>query len=296
MGEPGADKRIGPGWAGVGADSGDLGGDRGAGIVMGNAIELDDLTLGYDGHPAVHHLHGTFADGSLTAIVGPNGSGKSTLLKGITGVLKPLGGRIEHAGCGVREMAYLPQIAEIDRSFPATVLDMVALGLWKKRGLLAAIRGEDRLALKQALQAVGLAGFENRAIDTLSGGQLQRALFARVLLQDARVILLDEPFTAIDERTVADLIGLVQRWHGEKRTVIAVLHDVDMVRQVFPQTLLLAREMIAWGPTGETLKAENLLKARQMTEAWDEHAPWHEVPGEDGHHRHRHEHQHGGVA
>ncbi|MEO5808166.1 zinc ABC transporter ATP-binding protein AztA [Devosia sp.] len=263
------------------------------------AISINDLTLGYDGHPAVHHLHGRFDAGSLTAIVGPNGSGKSTLLKGITGVLKPLGGAIEHAGFGVRDIAYLPQSAEIDRSFPATVSELVSLGFWKQRGPFAALRGVDRKALDQALQAVGLAGFERRPIDTLSGGQLQRALFARVLLQDAPIILLDEPFTAIDEKTVADLIALVQRWHGEQRTVIAVLHDVEMVRRVFPQTLLLAREPIAWGDTATTLRPENLLKARQMTEAWDANAPWHDI-GEDhvhgDHHHHGHHHHRGDAA
>jgi zinc/manganese transport system ATP-binding protein len=208
------------------------------------------------------------------------------LLKGITGALKPLGGRIEHAGFSVREIAYLPQIAEIDRTFPAVVSDLVSLGFWKNRGLFGAIRGVDRGALDEALQAVGLKGFEQRPIDTLSGGQLQRALFARVLLQDARIILLDEPFTAIDEKTVTDLIALVQHWHRQERTVIAVLHDIEMVRRVFPQTLLLAREPIAWGATGEALKAENLLKARCMIEAWDEHAPWHDSHGQHHHHGH----------
>jgi zinc/manganese transport system ATP-binding protein len=248
------------------------------------AIELRDLTLGYDGHPAVHHLDGTFSDGSLTAIVGPNGSGKSTLLKGITGMLKPLGGSIERGATRARQIAYLPQSAEIDRSFPATVADLVALGHWRSRGLWGAISGPDYAAAREALDAVGLRGFEDRALDTLSGGQAQRALFARVMLQDADVILLDEPFTAIDEKTTADLVGLVQRWHGEKRTVVAVLHDIDMVRQVFPQALLMAREPVAWGPTDDALRPENLLQARRMTEAWDEHAPWHDA------------HPHGHVA
>jgi len=243
------------------------------------AIQLRDLTLGYDGHPAVHHLEGTFADGSLTAIVGPNGSGKSTLLKGITGILKPLGGSIERGATPTRQIAYLPQSAEIDRSFPASVADMVALGHWHRRGLWGAISAPDYQAVRQALEAVGLAGFENRGLDTLSGGQAQRALFARVMLQDAEVILLDEPFTAIDEKTTADLVALVRRWHGEKRTVVAVLHDIDMVREVFPDALLMAREPVAWGPVGESLHPANLLKARRMTEAWDEHAPWHEPRG-----------------
>ena len=136
--------------------------------------------------------------------------------------------------------------------------------------------------MREALEAVGLRGFENRALHTLSGRQAQRALFARVMLQDAAVILLDEPFTAIDEKTTADLIALIQRWHGEKRTVVAVLHDIDMVRQVFPQALLMAREPVAWGDTATALAPENLLKARRMTEAWDEHAPRHEAHGQRG--------------
>ena len=238
-------------------------------------IHLRDLTLGYDGHPAVHHLDGSFEGGSLTAVIGPNGSGKSTLLKGITGALKPLGGAIEGGGRKRRKIAYLPQSVEIDRSFPSSVADLVALGHWGRRGLFAAIDSGDYSQIETVLETVGLRGFENRPIETLSGGQLQRALFARLMLQDADIILLDEPFTAIDERTVDDLIVLVQRWHAEQRTVIAVLHDTELVRDVFPLTLLMAREPVAWGDTSDVLKAENLLRARQMTEAWDEHAPWH---------------------
>jgi zinc/manganese transport system ATP-binding protein len=242
-------------------------------------ITISDLTLGYDGHPAVHHLDGQFAPGSMTAIVGPNGSGKSTLLKGLTGILRPLGGRVDRGTLGPHQIAYLPQSAEIDRSFPATVTDLVALGLWSRRGLFGKITSSDYDRIDAALAGVGLAGFETRPIDTLSGGQAQRALFARLLLQDADVIVLDEPFTAIDEKTVADLIALVRRWHDEDRTVIAVLHDIEMVRKVFPTTLLMAREPIAWGDTDEALSAENLLRARRMTEAWDEHAPWHDRAG-----------------
>jgi zinc/manganese transport system ATP-binding protein len=250
------------------------------------AIHLRDVTLGYDGHPAVHHLDGSFESGSLTAVVGPNGSGKSTLLKGITGMLKPLGGAIERGDRKGRNIAYLPQSAEIDRSFPSGVADLVALGHWKRRGLFGAITGPDYAEVELALKAVGLSGFQKRPIDTLSGGQLQRALFARVMLQDADVILLDEPFTAIDEKTVHDLVDLVRRWHGEARTVIAVLHDIDLVRDVFPRALLMAREPVAWGDTPAALQPENLLKARRMTEAWDEHAPWHDDKSGGDHHDH----------
>jgi len=239
-----------------------------------SAITLKDVTLGYEGHPAVHHLDGTFESGSLTAVVGPNGSGKSTLLKGIVGMLQPLTGAIERTPDST--IAYLPQSAEIDRTFPATVADLVSLGHWRRRGLFAAITGSDYREVETALATVGLTGFENRPLDTLSGGQLQRALFARVMLQDADIILLDEPFTAIDEKTVIDLIELVRRWHAEDRTVVAVLHDAEMVKAIFPRTLLMAREPVAWADTEDALKAENLLKARRMTEAWDEQAPWHE--------------------
>ncbi|MEO7223667.1 MAG: zinc ABC transporter ATP-binding protein AztA [Devosia sp.] len=239
---------------------------------MTGAIRIDDLTLGYDGHPAVHHLSGTFAAGSLTAIVGPNGSGKSTLLKGVMGTLTPIGGAISRSG----DIAYLPQSSEIDRSFPASVNELIGLGLWKRRGVFGGLDAADREKIAAALHVVGLDGFARRQIDTLSGGQMQRALFARVLLQDAPAVLLDEPFAAIDENTVHDLLHLVGHWHEEGRTVIAVLHDLELVRRHFPETLLLAREPIAWSKTPVALNPENLQRARRMPEAWDEDAPWHE--------------------
>ena len=236
------------------------------------AIRFDDLTLGYGRRPAVHHLDGEVAAGSLTAVVGPNGAGKSTLLKGIVGTLKPLAGRIEVAGGRAGRIAYLPQAADLDRSFPLPVYDLVAMGLWSRSGLFGGVARADRARIEEAIAAVGLTGFERRPIATLSGGQMQRALFARLLLQDADLILLDEPFTAIDARTTADLLDLVRRWHDEERTVVAVLHDLDTVRRVFPQTLLIAREPVAWGDTGEVLCPENLLRARRMVEAHDPHA------------------------
>lgn len=238
---------------------------------MTAAVRFRDLTLGYDRHPAVHHLDGAVKDGALLALIGPNGAGKSTLLKGIVGLLPPLAGAIElkpSAG-GV---AYLPQIAEIDRSFPISVYDLVAMGLWRSAGLAGRIGKRERDTIEKALATVGLQGFEDRSIGTLSGGQMQRALFARLLLQDARLILLDEPFASLDSGTVADLLEIIRRWHAEERTVIAVLHDYEMVRERFPEALLLARTPVAWGPTGEVLKPENLLRARRMSEAFDDHA------------------------
>jgi len=239
---------------------------------MMDAIVLHDLTLGYDGHPAVHHLSGVFEAGSMTAVVGPNGSGKSTLLKGLTGILHPLGGRIEQGSLKTSQIAYLPQLVEIDRSFPITVLDTVALGLWHAVGMFGGMKTGHWQQARQALASVGLEGFERRTIGNLSAGQFQRVLFARLLLQDCPVILLDEPFTAIDTRTTADLLDVVQNWHAENRTIIAVLHNFDQVRSHFPKTLMIAREPIGWGDTAEVLTPENLQQARQMSEAWDESA------------------------
>jgi zinc/manganese transport system ATP-binding protein len=238
----------------------------------GGAIRFENVTLGYGRHPAVHHLRGEIPAGALTAVVGPNGAGKSTLLKGVVGALRPFSGQIALSGGPRTRIAYLPQAAELDRSFPLSVYDLVSMGLWARTGLFGGIGRSDRMKLDEAIAAVGLTGFESRPIGTLSGGQMQRALFARLLLQDAAVILLDEPFTAIDAKTTADLLDLVRRWHTEERTVVAVLHDLDLVKRVFPDTLLIAREPVAWGRTGEVLHPENLLKARRMIEAFDPHA------------------------
>lgn len=233
-------------------------------------LTIRDLTLGYERHPAVHHLDLDLAEGSLTAIVGPNGAGKSTLLKGLTGELLPLEGQINRK---TARLAYLPQLSEVDRSFPVSVGAFVAMGLWHRVGAFGSITGDQAARVVDALAAVGLTGFDNRPISALSGGQVQRVMFARLLLQDAELILLDEPFTALDTPTAAALLDVVKRWYGEGRTVLAVLHDMEAVRQHFPETLLLAREKVAHGATDKVLTAENLFRARQMSEAFDDNAP-----------------------
>jgi zinc/manganese transport system ATP-binding protein len=241
-------------------------------VKMSAQLQFRDVTLGYDRHPAVHHLSGEVATGALLAVVGPNGAGKSTLFRGLVGILKPLAGSILTGGIAAKDIAYLPQIADIDRSFPISVFDFVGTGLWRRIGFFGGIGKEARAQIARSLAAVGLSGFENRGIGTLSGGQMQRLLFARVLLQDARLIVLDEPFNAIDTKTSADLMTLVEQWHAEKRTVLAALHDMDLVRARFPETLLLARGKVAWGATAEVLTSENLLEARRMCEAFDDGA------------------------
>ena len=223
-------------------------------------------------------MSGSFAPGSCTAVIGPNGAGKSTLLGVLAGRVAPTSGGLER-GAATR-VAYLPQQADIDRSFPITVRDVVAMGLWSRLGAFRRVSRADDAAISAALAQTGLAGFERRLIGELSTGQTQRVLFARLMLQDADVVLLDEPFNAVDERTTADLLAVVQRWHAEGRTVIAVLHDMEQVRRHFPRTLLLAREAVAWGPTDAVLHEQSLRRARQMVEAWDEAAPACEAHGE----------------
>ncbi|PTW58767.1 zinc/manganese transport system ATP-binding protein [Breoghania corrubedonensis] len=236
------------------------------------AIRFDDVTVAYNRHPAIHHVSGAFAPGSLTAVAGPNGAGKSTLLKTLMGELSQAEGHVDRGGLRGRDFGYLPQAADIDRHFPLTVADTVLLGGWHRTGAFGGVGRDLAGTARRALSAVGLEGFEHRHIGALSAGQFQRVLFARLLLQDARVIVLDEPFTAIDERTTGDLLRLIRRWHGEGRTVIAVLHDFDQVRAHFPSALLLAREAIAWGDTETALSPENLLRARAMAEKWDDDA------------------------
>ncbi len=222
---------------------------------MAALVTFRDVTLGYDRHPAVHHLNGAVAPGALLAVIGPNGAGKSTLLRGIVGVLKPLSAHRSRRGSNRATSPTCRRAADIDRSFPISVFDFVGTGLWRSTGLFGGIGKAARDKIVAAIAAVGLNGFENRPIGTLSGGQMQRMLFARVLLQDARLIVLDEPFNAIDAKTTADLLALVKRWNGEGRTVLAALHDLDMVRNNFPETLLLARGPVAWGATAQVLTA-----------------------------------------
>ncbi|WP_435929997.1 zinc ABC transporter ATP-binding protein AztA [Dryocola sp. BD613] len=224
-----------------------------------------NLTLGYEGAPAIQNINGTVQRGSLTALIGPNGSGKSTLLKGIAGILRPMSG-----SCSVApeaRLAYLPQISELDRTFPASVKDLVALGLWPQRGLLQRHRAEDRKRLADALDAVGISGFENRSLSALSGGQLQRALFARVILQDADIILLDEPFNAVDGTTIHVLLDLIKSWHAQNRTVLVAIHDISLVRDYFPDTIFINGELVAWGKTQAVLNHNALMLNRAMDTA-----------------------------
>lgn len=236
------------------------------------ALQFDNLTLGYDRHPAVHHLRCEIARGALVAVVGPNGAGKSTLLKALAGELAPMQGQFR-LGVQPEKLAYLPQQSELEVSFPVTVFDMVAMGLWREIGPFGGLSRAQRARVQASLAQVGLAGFERRTIGELSGGQLQRARFARLTLQDADLLLLDEPFNAIDTGTTDDLIALILAWHAQGKTILAVLHDLERVRHHFPHCLMIAREPLGFGPTSEVLTPALLVRARLLAERFDEFAP-----------------------
>jgi zinc/manganese transport system ATP-binding protein len=235
-------------------------------------LEVRNLSVSYGRRPAVENLAGSFPPASLTAIVGPNGAGKSTLLKALAGIVRTRRGDVVRPARPGR-LAYLPQQAELDRGFPITVGELVALGGWRNFGAFRSPPPALAARVADAIEAVGLGGRSTRPIAALSAGQFQRALFARLLVQDAALLLLDEPFTGIDERTSEDLLRLLRRWQEEGRTVVAVLHDLAQVRAHFPTTLLLARRCIAWGDTVGVLTLDNLARARDALDGGAGAAP-----------------------
>jgi zinc/manganese transport system ATP-binding protein len=231
------------------------------------AITVEGIRAGYGKRIALDAVSGTFAGGSLTAVVGPNGAGKSSLLKALAGALPLRGGRIAYSTPVLGRLAYLPQQSEIDQDYPVTVAELVALGAWRSFGAFRGLSQNLADPINAAISRVGLESLADRLIGELSAGQFQRALFARLIVQDAPVVLLDEPFAAIDQTTTEDLIGLIKSWHEEQRTVVAVLHDLDQVRSHFPTALLLARRCVAWGDTASVLSAENLAQAYETIAA-----------------------------
>ena len=223
------------------------------GDMESDRVVLRDVTVRYGRRIALETVSGEFASGSLTAVVGANGAGKSTLLAAIAGVVPLAGGAVN---CAARQrLAYLPQFTEIDRDYPITLSELITLGGWQDFGAFRSPGTALRARAALAAETVGLAGQGGRPVGDLSVGELQRALFARLIVQDAAVILLDEPFAAVDASTTWVLLDQVTRWHEEGRTVIAVLHDLGLVRARFPSALVLARRCLAWGATEAALPA-----------------------------------------
>jgi len=227
-------------------------------------LRFSNLTLGYNRHPAVHHLNATIVQGDFLALVGPNGAGKSTLMKAILGQIPPIEGDIALEGISKNDISYLPQASVVDRTFPITTEQFVATGLWQELGAFRKVKKHHIDRIHQALHKVGLGGFENRTLDALSGGQFQRVLFARKLMQKAKLLLLDEPFAGVDEKTVEDLMHILKELHSQGATIVAVVHNLNLVKRYFPRSMLLSRELIAFGDTENVLINENLNRASTM--------------------------------
>jgi zinc/manganese transport system ATP-binding protein len=184
-------------------------------------------------------------------------------------MIKPLSGSIKKTG--LCRMGYLPQVTEIDRTFPMSVFDTVLLGFWPTCGMMGGITKQQRHEAMHVLEKVGMESFASRPVGTLSSGQFQRVLFARLMVQNADIVLLDEPFAAIDSRTTADLLEILLNWHKSGKTVVAVVHDLPQVKHYFPESLLLARECMAWGRTKDVITEENLRKADNLAREWHDH-------------------------
>lgn len=217
-------------------------------------IELDNLVAGYEGAAITPALSGVIHKGSMTAIVGLNGCGKSTLLKTLAGFIPPVSGVVRWSPTRPT-IGWLAQRHALESQFPLTVLDVVSQGAWPRISLLRGLRNDVRRRIQAALARVGLTEMAKTPIEALSGGQFQRMLFARVLVQRAPLVMLDEPFTGIDENTTHDLMGVIQEMHQQGQTVLAVLHDNQRVADYFPETLLLAPQNASWGLTHEVLPA-----------------------------------------
>jgi zinc/manganese transport system ATP-binding protein len=236
-------------------------------------VRIEKLAVHYQTHLAIEGITGAFKKGSLTAIVGPNGGGKSTLLKAIMGLVPSSHGHISLSETLTTTLAYLAQQSEIDRTFPLTVQDVVASGHCQHEGFFKRFDKNLQEKVDQILTEVGLQDCLNRSLHTLSGGQFQRVLFARIALQDSDCILLDEPFTAVDSYTIQDLIKIIVGWHTQGKTLLVVNHDLDLIQEHFPEALLIARHVLAWGPTATVLTAANLKQAQTIARDLEKERP-----------------------
>ena len=236
------------------------------------SIILDNLTVSYHTRPAVHHVHMTFEKGCMYAVFGPNGAGKSTLLKAMMGLLPCNTGSVQWQGLQRRDIAYLPQQSDIDRSQPMNVFELAAMGLWYEIGCFGRVSAAQKQRVQAALERVEMWDLADRGIGALSNGQFQRVLLARMLVQDAQFLLLDEPFNAVDAKTTYALLDVLRQENRSGRAVIAVLHDYEQVRAYFPHTLLIAREKVACGKTEDVLCEEMLAKANALARKAEEDA------------------------
>ncbi len=228
-------------------------------------LEAQQLAVRYGRHEALRGISFSSCCGRTLALIGPNGAGKSTLLHVLAGLHPPATGRVLWNGaplCGLRhEIAFMPQRTEVDWKFPITVRQLVEMGRYPALGAWKTPRQHDTDIVDKALEALGLTPLQERQIGTLSGGQQQRTFLARAMAQEAHILLLDEPFTGLDVPGMESLAALLRSLAAEGRLIIASHHDLNTAASIFDETLLLNRELLAFGSTADVLTPPNLRRA-----------------------------------
>ena len=226
------------------------------------------VTVTYaNGHTALRDASFETPAGSITALVGVNGSGKSTLFKAVMGFVPLSAGQVQVLGLPVaqamrqRLMAYVPQSEEVDWNFPVLVQDVVVMGRYGHMGFMRLPRQADRAAVRQALERVDMSELAGRQIGELSGGQKKRVFLARALAQQARVILLDEPFTGVDVKTESAIIDLLRQLRDEGCVILVSTHNLGSVPEFCDRTALIQGTVLACGPTAEVFTRANLERA-----------------------------------
>jgi manganese/iron transport system ATP-binding protein len=231
---------------------------------MEPALVLDSVAAAYDRDLVLEGVRGTVDAGGALALIGPNGAGKTTLIKAILGLVPVSRGRIEVLGTtpqGARtRVAYVPQADVLDAEFPVSVLQVVLMGRYRMIGWLRRPKQADKVAALQALEEVGLAHRASDRFGLLSGGQRQRVLLARAVAQQARLLLLDEPFNGVDATTTDSVLAVLRRLRGEGVAVVMSTHDLSVAHLACDDACLLNRHQVAFGPIDEALTAE-LLRA-----------------------------------
>ncbi|MEI7955999.1 MAG: ABC transporter ATP-binding protein [Verrucomicrobiota bacterium] len=222
-------------------------------------LTVENLSVRYPDGLALNGISFATSCGSCVALIGPNGAGKSTLLKAIAGLQPIAAGKIFWRGTLVakwsREIAYLPQRENVDWQFPITVRGVVSMGRFPQAGWWRPFSSSDADAIEHALAAMGLLDLQHRQISALSGGQQQRVFLARAIAQEAHVLLLDEPFSGLDHPAKTALAQMLRDLTKEGRLVLAAHHDLDTVRDIYDQALLLRRRCLAFGPVAEVFTA-----------------------------------------
>ena len=222
-------------------------------------LQCDRLTIGYEASPLVRDVSFALAQGEICAVIGHNGAGKSTFVKTVLGLLPPLSGMISWQGDDKAACAYLGQRSDFDGQFPIRVRDIVAMGAWHGLGFWGNIHQKTQALIDHALAQTDLVAMADRPLYECSSGQLQRCFFARTIVQDAAIILLDEPFTAIDQNTEAKLIDIMKSWRDQGRGQILVLHDLSVVKGLCDKVLLLGQGKSLFGTPNEILVSDHLL-------------------------------------